>query len=69
MTLSQANQVVGVIILAGGLGLLAIATSAAVDGLPGTAAFIGVCSLSLLGTVGWVHFQNRRLRSQVDPAR
>lgn len=69
IALSQANQVVGVVILIGGLGLLCIATSTVIDGPPGSAAFIGACGLALLGAVGWADFQSHRLRSQDDPAK
>lgn len=55
-------QLTSGLILAGGLGLLGIATSAAMHGVWSAALLIGACGLPLLGAVAWVAIQRRMAR-------
>ena len=54
MTYDQAQTAMTVVVLVGGLALLALATSAALHGVWSAAAFMGLAGLCLVGTVVFV---------------
>lgn len=60
MTWAQANRIVGWLMVAGGVALLAIAGLAARAQVWDAAVFIGLCGLSLLGARAWVALKHRK---------
>lgn len=63
MTYEQAHKAMAVIVLIGGVALLALAASAALEGVWPAAAFIGLAGGFLVGTVVLVKVQSRRRSS------
>ena len=63
MTSAQALRWMWAITVLGGTGLIALAASAASEGVWSAAAFIGALGLALYGTVGWSVWSARRPRT------
>lgn len=64
MTYEQAHKAMAAIVLTGGVALLGLAASAALQGVWSAAAFIGLAGGFLVGTVILVRVQSRRRPSR-----